>query len=99
MDAVAWNKYAGKNAPEGSTIELVAEVMQGKYGNGDARKEALGNRYKEIMDVINHVAFSKTDVLATEIIQGKYGNGDVRKFVLGTRYEEVQELVNTMLDS
>ncbi len=99
MDEVAWNKYAGKNIPTGSTLEVVAEVMQGKHGNGDARKSALGNRYKEVMDVINHIAFSKANILATETIQGKYGNGDVRKLVLGTRYAEVQKLVNTMLDS
>lgn len=98
MDAVAWDKYAGKYAPTGSTLELVADVMQGKYGNGDQRKQSLGNRYKEVMDVINHVASAKANVLANETIQGKYGNGNVRKLVLGTRYEEVQKLVNASLN-
>lgn len=98
MDAVAWNKYAGKSPPTGSTLELVVEVMQGKYGDGDARKKALGTRYKEVMDVVNHIATSKAKVLATETAQGKYGNGEVRKIVLGTRYEEVQKLVNASID-
>lgn len=38
-------------APSGSTLDLVVGVMQGKYGDGDARKNALGNRYNEVQNM------------------------------------------------
>jgi GH25 family lysozyme M1 (1,4-beta-N-acetylmuramidase)/LysM repeat protein len=82
------------HAPTGSTIGLVARTMQGAYGNGDARKAALGSRYDEVMDVINHIAKSSASTLAAEVWQGKYGNGDLRKTVLGNRYDEVMKVIN-----
>ena len=32
----------------GSTIELVADVMQGKYGDGDARKSVIDIRKERL---------------------------------------------------
>lgn len=106
-DATAWAKYAGggvtpsaptapstTNAPSGSTLELAVAVMQGKYGNGDARKSALGSRYNEVQDFINHIQTASTSTLASEVLAGKYGNGDTRKAVLGSRYNTVQSVVN-----
>ena len=68
-DKNAWNKYAGKgnttkpaetpkptvNTPGGSTLDLVVGVMQGKYGDGDNRKNALGTRYTEVQSFIDHM--------------------------------------------
>lgn len=106
-DVTAWNKYAGKgNAtkpeePEESaepagktTLELVEETMKGIYGTGDARKKALGSRYDEVQDFINHIASASAETLAEETKAGKYGNGDTRKTVLGSRYDEVQAIIN-----
>ena len=103
-DMTAWNKYAGKgNATKpsggtggtsGSTLDLAVGVMQGKYGNGDARKSALGSRYNEVQDFINHISSASAQTLANEVKAGKYGNGDTRKIVLGSRYNEVQSIVN-----
>ena len=83
-----------QSAPSGSTLDLVVGVMQGKYGNGDARKSALGSRYDETQSMINHISTTSASTLAEEVKAGKYGNGETRKIVLGSRYDEVQKIVN-----
>lgn len=104
-DATAWDKYAGGSpasggsggsttTPSGSVLSLAVGVMQGKYGNGTARKQALGSRYGEVQDFINHISTASAQTLAQEVLAGKYGNGDTRKTVLGSRYNEVQAIVN-----
>lgn len=107
-DKDAWNKYAGKgnttkpaetpkptvNTPGGSTLDLVVGVMQGKYGDGDNRKNALGTRYTEVQSFIDHIYSASVDTLVNEVKAGKYGNGDTRKVVLGSRYTEVQNKIN-----
>lgn len=82
------------NNPKGSTLDLAVGVMQGKYGNGEDRKKALGSRYNEVQSFIDHIKTSSVQVLAKEVKQGKYGNGEVRKTVLGSRYNEVQNAVS-----
>lgn len=106
-DASAWDKYAGgsgapsaptapatSSAPTGSTLELAVGVMQGRYGNGNARRAALGSRYNEAQSFINHVATASTATLAQEVLAGRYGNGETRKAILGDRYNAVQSVVN-----
>jgi hypothetical protein len=103
-DASAWDKYAGgkpsggtttkPSAPTASTLELAAAVMRGEYGNGDARKSALGSRYDEVQEFINHIFTASVQTLAKEVWAGKYGNGDTRKAVLGSRYDAVMNAVN-----
>lgn len=78
----------------GSTLDLAVATMQGRYGNGDDRKKALGSRYTEVQTFIDHIANASTDTLVAEVKAGKYGNGDVRKIVLGSRYTEVQNKIN-----
>ena len=101
-DKNAWNAYAnpsggstgGSSSLSGSTLDLAVAVMQGKYGDGDARKSALGSRYNEVQNFINYIASASTNTLVNEVYAGKYGNGDTRKIVLGSRYTEVQNAVN-----
>lgn len=81
-------------APSGTTLNLAVAVMQGKYGAGQDRKNALGTRYQEVQDFINHIASASTDTLAAEVMQGKYGNGETRKTVLGSRYKAVQDKID-----
>ena len=84
----------GSTTPSGSTLDLVVGVMQGKYGDGDARKSALGSKYDAVQDMINHISTASASTLASEVKSGKYGNGETRKIVLGSRYDEVQKIVN-----
>ena len=85
---------SSSTVPSGATLDLAVKVMKGEYGNGDARKSALGSRYDEVQDFINHISNSSAQTLAGEVKSGKYGNGDTRKVVLGSRYDEVQKIVN-----
>lgn len=103
-DAVAWARYAGAPAPDpgqrppagpsGSALDLAAGVMAGRYGNGEARRQALGDRYREVQDLIDHIYRASAQTLADEVWQGRYGNGDVRRAVLGDQYDEVMAVVN-----
>ena len=83
-----------------NVYELAREVLQGKYGNGQDRINALGDRYNEVQQAVNllvYVQNASTDELAQGVIAGKYGNGDVRRWILGDRYDEVQRRVNQLL--
>lgn len=61
-DAAAWGKYAGaSSAPAApadplagkSDEQLAQEVIAGKFGVGDARKQALGSRYAAVQAIVN----------------------------------------------
>lgn len=64
-DAAAWRKYAGASgaatpAPTPvdplagkSDNQLADEVIAGKYGDGENRKRALGNRYNAVQAIVN----------------------------------------------
>ena len=84
----------GNNSVSGTTLELVERTMNGEFGDGDARKSALGDRYNEVQEMINHIASASANTLAEETKNGKYGNGETRKIVLGSRYTEVQNIIN-----
>ena len=87
-------------------IEVLAmEVIQGKWGNGQERKDRLGNLYSEVQKRVNEILNSTNKVsyetyienLAMEVIQGKWGNGQERKDRLGNLYTEVQKRVNEIM--
>ena len=72
---------------------IAAEVMAGKWGNGDARKQALikaGYDYAEVQAAVNKLAKGETKPapkpakksnaeIAKEVMDGLWGNGDDRK--------------------
>lgn len=108
-DANDWKKRTSKNSSSSSipvttttdqapnvksTLDLVFDVMRGKYGVGDERKQKLGSRYDEVQNFVNHIYDASIDTLVSETKAGKYGNGDTRKVVLGNRYDEVQNKIN-----
>ena len=86
--------------------ELAKEVIQGKWGNGQERKDKLteaGYDYHEVQTKVNelmHGGGKDLEAVAKEVIQGKWGNGQERKDKLtaaGYDYHEVQALVNKLL--
>lgn len=107
-DREAWMRYANpkgtsiapkpqpptqSSAPKGSTLDLAVRVMKNEFGTGDARKKALGSRYDEVQNFIEHIYSASAQTLAKEVWADKYGSGETRKIVLGSRYDEVQKIV------
>ena len=93
-----------------SVDELAKEVIAGKYGNGEARKKALGSRYSEVQARVNKILNSSNSTtnntsndelltLVKKTIRGDFGNGEARKKALGSRYSEVQKQVNANLNA
>lgn len=92
-----------------SVSELANEVIQGKWGSGEDRKnrlEAAGYNYSEVQSAVNaKLSGSSTPKksiteVAREVIAGKWGNGADRKKKLeaaGYNYSEVQKKVNELL--
>lgn len=95
----------GSSAPSGSVADLANRVIAGEFGNGDARKAALGDRYAEAQAEVNRILNGGStsspsvdiDQMARDVIAGKYGNGDARKKALGSNYAAVQARVNELL--
>lgn len=95
-----------------SVTELANEVIAGKWGNGDDRKNKLiaaGYDYNAVQSKVNELlgASSKSssskksnETIANEVIQGKWGNGTDRKNKLtaaGYDYNAIQKIVNQKL--
>lgn len=77
------------------------DTIKGVYGNGTARKTALGELYDVVQDMVNAKLYGTTSnyitLLAKMVISGKFGNGETRKAMLGDLYTEVQAAVNKLL--
>ena len=96
-------------APGGTVSELARRVIAGEFGNGDARRAALGSRYSEVQAEVNRIlgggsssvpaqpAAPDIEALAQAVIRGDYGNGDDRRAALGSSYDAVQARVNEIL--
>lgn len=78
------------------SIDILArEVIAGQYGNGDDRKNALGDQYSAVQNRVNEYY-----AVATACVRGDYGNGAERKekvTAAGYDYATVQGIVNQML--
>lgn len=91
--------------------EIVQEVIDGKWGVGQDRKNRLinaGYDYNVIQNLVNEKLLGKKtnstaktiDEIAKEVIQGKWGNGADRKQRItqaGYNYYNVQARVNQIL--
>ena len=88
----------------GASADYLAavDVMQGKYGNGEERKQRLqaaGYDYWAVQHLVNGLA-KGYDQVARDVIAGKYGNDQSRINALSARgYDArlVQDIVNGML--
>ena len=94
-----WGKYAnpggGSSAPTAPDMDLdsvAIDVIKGKYGNGDARKQALGANYSRVQQRVNELL-----KMANKVIRGDYGNGAARRNALGSDYAAVQSVVNYLM--
>ena len=90
---------------------IADEVIAGKWGNGEDRKNRLaqaGYNYSEVQALVNQKLNGTStssnkksiDTIADEVITGKWGNGNDRKTNLenaGYNYQEVQNKVNEKL--
>lgn len=97
-----------KAAPAKKSVAVIAqEVIDGKWGNGQDRKNRLtaaGYNYDEVQNYVNKLlsapAKKSIDEVAREVIAGKWGNGADRKNRLtaaGYDYDAVQKRVNEIL--
>lgn len=78
-----------------SIEELAIEVINGQYGNGQARKDALGDMYEVVQEKVNKILlYNDIDEIALNVIKGNYGNGQERYQKLGELYNIVQDRVN-----
>lgn len=91
-----------------SVTEVAKEVVAGKWGNGEDRKNRLvaaGYNYTEVQNQVNTIlkgttATKSVTEVAKEVIAGKWGNGTDRKNRLtaaGYDYNAVQNKVNELL--
>lgn len=105
---VSAGSTSGDSSVAGDVADLAAAVMRGEYGNGDARRAALGDRYAEVQAYVNTHYFgissgstsssttATVDIasLAAAVMRGEYGNGAARRSALGSNYDAVQAYVN-----
>ncbi len=107
-------KYSNNTASGGSSTptvsgtinELARRVIAGEFGSGDARKNALGDKYtavqKRVNEILNGTASTPSksvSEVAKEVLAGSWGNGSDRKAKLeaaGYNYDEVQKAVNAL---
>lgn len=116
VDYLAKIKAAGLNGyiktgvavPVKKSNEVIAdEVIAGKWGTGDDRKERLeiaGYNYSVIQSIVNDrfgvVPKKSVDEVVREVIHGDWGNGSERKQRLtaaGYDYSAVQKRVSELL--
>lgn len=97
-----YNGFGAKKTVE----QLAREVWDGKWGNGDDRRNRLtaaGYDYNAVQKRVNELMYKpkKTvDELAREVIHGDWGNGNERKKRLteaGYNYTVVQARVNQLM--
>lgn len=107
-------KYSNNTASSGGstptvsgTIDALARrVIAGEFGSGDARKNALGDKYDAVQKRVNEILSGTASTpsksvseVAKEVLAGAWGNGNDRKNRLvaaGYNYDEVQNAVNAL---
>jgi len=92
-----------------TVAQIAQEVIDGKWGTGDERRQRLasaGYSYVEVQATVNALLGTGTAAkksnkeIAKEVIEGKWGNGDDRKKRLkaaGYDYAAIQKEVNKLL--
>ena len=89
--------------------EIAKEVIAGKWGNGQTRKDKLkaaGYDYATVQAIVDKLLNKSTapakksnETIAKEVLQGKWGNGSERKKKIeaaGYNYSAIQAIVNKL---
>ena len=99
-----FKKTATSSSPQKNVEELAKEVIAGKWGNGNERREKLranGYDYDAVQDRVNQILSKNTiDKIAKDVIRGDWGIGEERKKRLteaGYDYNKVQKRVNELI--
>ncbi len=103
------NRPVQPQKPTQDIDSVARDVIAGKYGNGDARRQALinaGYNPDAVQERVNALLSGSTSTpsksiaqVAKEVLQGKWGNGEDRKKRLqnaGYDYNAVQNAVNQL---
>lgn len=95
-NSMAWDRYATGNSdvlpdvpdlPK-SIDELANEVIAGLYGNGQERKDALGDRYNEVQALVNEkLGIKESDTFVYVVKRGDTLSGIAERF--GTSYQVI----------
>lgn len=97
--------------PNKDITTIAREVIAGKWGNGDDRKnrlESAGYDFNAVQNEVNRILsgapakpqLKPVNEIAREVLQGKWGNGTDRKSRLesaGYNYQAVQNEVNKLM--
>ena len=102
-------RRAEESTPTTPTVndidELAKRVIAGEFGNGEERRQALGDKYDAVQTRVNEMIYGSApsgataniNELANRVIRGEFGNGQKRRDALGDLYDEVQARVNELL--
>lgn len=105
-DANAWAKYAGASGAQASAPapapkpvdplagksdnQLADEVIAGRFGDGDARRKALGSRYAAVQKLVNQKLTHKSAGRTYTVRAGDTLSGIAAKY--GTTWQHLQQI-------
>lgn len=98
---------SGSNVNMSDISKIADEVIAGKWGNGEDRRNRLTEAgynpvvvQNEVNNKLRKPSYSNEDI-ANQVIAGKWGNGEDRKKRLlsaGYNYNTIQEIINKKLN-
>ena len=70
-----------------SDEELAKMVIRGDFGNGQARKDALGNRYSKVQSIVNDMIYGKKEDIIYVVKRGDNLSKIAKKY--GTTWQKI----------
>lgn len=77
------DESAYENFSDADIDALVQEVIHGNFGNGEVRKEALGENYQRVQDKVNELLLGKS---GSQKISSKASSGEKKKEIKSKDY-------------
>lgn len=76
-----------------SDLELALMVMLGYYGNGSARRQALGSRYAAVQAIVDQM------ISTQRVPDGKGADMDlIQKAVMSTFYDSIADVTKEIME-